>query len=364
MTKTFRLPTSLGVAMALVVAATTTPHDARPAHRPAPAPVASTAPAGNAAPLYRRAIEILERDASLNDLGAESTLTAQAQRTLDDAAALIELLKSAATMAECDWGDAFDLAEAGTLGQLRHLAGLCVLQSRLEWSRQRHEPAIDALLAGAGLGRHVGQTPLLMAKLVEMGISEQVTAEMAAELPALPEDVVASLPTRLEAMPRSATFAQVILGEHAFAVEMIRQGDPEPTGGAKLNAAALRSAKPWYVAVADAAHLPPTDFAAVVDTELAKLADSPAHGIATDVAAVLKPIRVPTAAHEAREAMLRTAVDVVLNGPDAAKRSHDPFGDGPFEYRRLPSGFELRSRLRTRAGPAKLIVGRPVLDAS
>src|SRR4030095_9982581 len=104
-----------------------------------------------------------------------------------------------------------------------------------------------------------------------------------------------------------------------------------------------RQAMPWYIAVADAATLPHDEFAAAVDTELAKLPDGPSRVFAMTLVPVVNPLRVPTAQLEAHEAMLRTAAETAANGEPAVSKSRDPFGTGPFEYRKLPRGFELTS---------------------
>jgi hypothetical protein len=48
---------------------------------------------------------------------------------------------------------------------------------------------------------------------------------------------------------------------------------------------------------------------------------------------------------------------VVQGGPDRLKDFKDPFGDGPFEYRALDRGFELKSKLLFRDQPVTLTVG-------
>jgi hypothetical protein len=52
-------------------------------------------------------------------------------------------------------------------------------------------------------------------------------------------------------------------------------------------------------------------------------------------------------ATRAQEAMLRVALAVAREGPAAAARSRDPWGDGaPFVCREVPGGYELVSQLR------------------
>ena len=53
----------------------------------------------------------------------------------------------------------------------------------------------------------------------------------------------------------------------------------------------------------------------------------------------------------------RAALAIVQGGPDKLKDSKDPFGDGPFQYRALDKGFELKSKLLVKGQPLTLTVG-------
>ena len=55
--------------------------------------------------------------------------------------------------------------------------------------------------------------------------------------------------------------------------------------------------------------------------------------------------------------MLDTAIEILLKGEAAAKVSEDPFGEGPFGYRKLASGFELSSELTFRDAPVTMRFG-------
>ena len=58
--------------------------------------------------------------------------------------------------------------------------------------------------------------------------------------------------------------------------------------------------------------------------------------------------------------LVRAAIVIVRDGPQAAKTTKDPFGDGPFTYRAVAGGFELSSRLLGKDGqPLTLKVGNP-----
>jgi hypothetical protein len=59
---------------------------------------------------------------------------------------------------------------------------------------------------------------------------------------------------------------------------------------------------------------------------------------------------------QARMALFRAALAVVQGGPGRLEDVKDPFGDGPFEYRALDRGFELKSKLLYQGKPVTLTV--------
>src|SRR5262245_46779683 len=61
---------------------------------------------------------------------------------------------------------------------------------------------------------------------------------------------------------------------------------------------------------------------------------------------------------ETRMALFKAALAVVQGGPDKLKDTKDPYGDGPFAYRAVGNGFELRSAWLVRGQPLTLTVGQ------
>src|SRR5262249_39814618 len=61
--------------------------------------------------------------------------------------------------------------------------------------------------------------------------------------------------------------------------------------------------------------------------------------------------------YQAQMALFKAALAVVQDGQDKVKDVKDPFGDGPFEYRALDGGFELKSKLLHKGRPVTLVVG-------
>ena len=49
---------------------------------------------------------------------------------------------------------------------------------------------------------------------------------------------------------------------------------------------------------------------------------------------------------------------VVEGGPEKLASIKDPFGDGPFGYKKLDTGFELSSKLQQDGKPVTLVIGQ------
>ena len=87
-----------------------------------------------------------------------------------------------------------------------------------------------------------------------------------------------------------------------------------------------------------------------------------AHPLASTLLPAIDKVRNVDHRNRARLAMLLAAIAVAQDGPDALKNVKDPFGDGPFEYRRLDPGFELKSKLLYDDKPVTLTVGQRKKD--
>ena len=61
---------------------------------------------------------------------------------------------------------------------------------------------------------------------------------------------------------------------------------------------------------------------------------------------------------EARMAMLLAAIAYVDGGEAKLKAIKDPFGSGPFEFRALDKGFELKSKYVYEGQPVTLAIGQ------
>jgi hypothetical protein len=89
---------------------------------------------------------------------------------------------------------------------------------------------------------------------------------------------------------------------------------------------------------------------------------------ASPVAKLLSPAMQKVVAaqrhSQVRTEMLLAAIAVIERGPEKLASIKDPFGDGPFEYRKLDSGFELSSKLQVEGKPVTLVIGQKKISAA
>ena len=82
-----------------------------------------------------------------------------------------------------------------------------------------------------------------------------------------------------------------------------------------------------------------------------------ANPLASTIGPSLKHTQEQMAYVRAKHAMLRAAIAVVSVGPAALSNFPDPFGNGPFQYRKTKGGFELASALVYKDHPVVLAIG-------
>ena len=112
-----------------------------------------------------------------------------------------------------------------------------------------------------------------------------------------------------------------------------------------------------YERLIDAAGLPLPEFAERVSADTKKLAETRnPFAVAWALPAIARARYISTKS-ETLLLMLRAAAAVVLEGSEKIKDFKDPYGSGPFQYRALQSGFELKSELLVEGKPITLTVG-------
>jgi hypothetical protein len=270
---------------------------------------------------------------------------------------IVSWVRQGAGSPSCDWGQPTIAQHLPELNGMRPIARFTHAHARYAAQQKDLVVATDDILAEMGLARHVGTNPLLVDKLVEIGIETFALDEMAKLLPSMPADQLKALPQRLDALPASTTGKQMIQGEHDTVLRIAREQKQY------LQILALNSMTDFYSGVGDAMDKPPDEFNKAADEQVAKLASG---GVSQTLAKTLVPGlkrgRMTMAACEEKRAMLRTAIDILLQGESAVANSRDPYGSGPFGYAKTARGFDLTSQLPVDAskperGNVKLVVG-------
>ncbi|SIO35110.1 hypothetical protein SAMN05444166_4008 [Singulisphaera sp. GP187] len=290
-----------------------------------------------------------------------------------------------AKLRDCDWGldyqDGMGLL-LPHLAKARDLARLAALHARHEIAQGHVEAAAEDAAAILALARHVGSDPIVISILVRYLIEGTAIDLMAANLPDL-QALAPGILSAYETLPPGATFQQAYLTmEKEHTIRWLIE---------KMRTAEARKKGAWRKVWKDATDRPGgLDVINRVDTieravqltedllpvcdDLAALVALPtaefdarypefkkkteaAHPLAAYFLTTSDTVLVTLRRNEARLTMLKAAIAVVRGGPDKLKDIKDPFGAGPFEYRPLGKGFELKSKLLFQNQPVTLTVG-------
>jgi hypothetical protein len=286
-------------------------------------------------------------------------------------------------MRECDWGlDYRDGAKMYLphLIRARQLARLAALDARRSLEARQYDRAGDDAFGMAMLARHVGKDYTLVSMLVSYAI-EGMAVDVVA--PCLPETRGSYQDTlaKFESLPPRPTLAQGIHCEKRMAYtimvqlqeadhrrpgswreawkEMLGEFDTDPLKDFESLGQLVKVAEEFqaiYDELAQLAAMPPEEFDAKYP-EFAKRSAA-ANPLANICLPAMEKAVAAQRRCEARTAMALAAIAVVEGGPEKLAGIKDPFGDGPFEYRKLDTGFELSSKLMEDGKPVTLVIGQ------
>ena len=349
--------------------------------------------AENAALKYWTAFALLpaldKEQQKLLDGWNKAPLDAAALKLLERSRNSLVYLHRGAKLPRCDWAPDYEDGVRLVLPHLpkaRALARLAALHARHELEQGHWKAGAEDVAALLQLARHLETDRMMIPALVGYSI-EALAIEAAA--PYLPE-LKSALPAA--APPTGPTLAQRALLEKQIGATWFLQelkkaernkagswqdvwkevlGAPEE--GERVDRGLVNSAKsfdqavklledllPFYDELAKVAALPPKEF----DEQYPKFARKAK--AANPLAGYVLPAMDKFAASErrarARMELFKAALAVVQGGPDKLKDIKDPFGDGPFEYRPVGTGFELKSKLMFKGQPVKLMVGERKKD--
>jgi hypothetical protein len=357
-------------------------------HAQAPDPKPDTS--GNAAIQYWQAFALmptLDKDDEklLENWNTVPLDDPQVKKLLEGSQASLMFLQRGAAMKSCDWGLKYDDGMGMLMPHMsraRDLARLAALRGRNEYERGSWKIGRNDAMAIVTLGRHVGQEPVLIGRLVGILI-EDVAIDLVAPYVIEHKAPYPQAVAMFEALPSAASLSQTIFIEKKYmcqwAIDKLKEEEKRKKGaGLELWKKFLEGAPdaeallkidnldevlkqietmlPVYDELAGIVALPKAEF----DARYPKFREQAK--AANPVVGVLLPamdkLLDKDNRHKARFALLFAAIAVAQDGPEKLKEIKDPYGDGPFEYKALDKGFELKSKLMFEGEPVKLVAGQ------
>ncbi len=303
----------------------------------------------------------------------------------------LRYLHAGAQMKQCDWG--VDMSQGPYtllpfLNRSRPLTYQACLRVRFDISKKRWADAVDHGSDALVAARHVTNPPVAISLLVCFADERDAIDALTTGLNSFDRDSLARLTARLDALPPAPTLGDSLKVESQmtvdWAVRTIKNAGPNPdwhdtlgflgieegksdmkrvddlvkeAGGTSESVAAkIQALLPFYdeAAKLDTAHLTQSEFNRRAQDLLSKYASNP---FAKAILPQLAGIHDAVIAAQTRVTLLRAAVAVVQNGPEAAKQFTDPSDHQPFTYQARPDGFELTSKVVFRNHPLALTVG-------
>jgi hypothetical protein len=286
----------------------------------------------------------------------------------------------------CDWGldyeDGIGLL-LPHLNKARQLARLAALHARSALEQGHVEAAAQDATAILALGRHVGSVPIVISILVGYAIEANAVDLLASYLPEL-QALAPGIVSTYEALPPGATLQRAYLTMEKeltlrWLVKKLRDAEAREKGAwREVWKAAVdrpmgvdttsqvdsfeRAVKltedlvPVCDALATLVALPAEEFDARYPAF--KKQTKAAHPLAGYFLTAPEQVLGAQRRNQVRMELLKAAIAVVRGGPEKLEAIKDLFGTGPFAYRRLDKGFELKSKLLFRDQPVALTVGQ------
>lgn len=314
-------------------------------------------------------------------------LDAAARSLIDRSRESREYLRRGATFKHCDWS--LDYSQGirlvmPHLAKSRVLAPLAALDARYEFEQGHWKAGAEDVAALLKLARHLETEPMMIQQLVAYGI-ERTAIEAAAPylpelksvLPEIASDVLDSPPagaTLKEMVQKEKQIGPIWLMQELKNAEKRKPGSwqevwkglfpaPEsseadfllPPESFEQTIKLLQDLVPLFDELANMTTLPWAEFDAQY-TQFVKKGKSANRLFGLLVPAVGNFVAAQRR-HPAQLVLFKAALAVVQSGPDKLKEIKDPFGDGPFEYRALDKGFELKSKLLFKGQSVTLMVG-------
>jgi hypothetical protein len=318
----------------------------------------------------------------LLDNWAKEPLGVATSSLLDQCQDSLKFLHRGAKLRKCDWGldysDGISM-QLPHLSKARTLARVAALDARRALAVGNTDAAGNDMVGIVAMARHIGSDTTLVSALVCFAMEGMVVDLAAPLIPELNVPYDEALKA-FESLPPRPRLDVTLAGDKRLASSMIQQlldaerqrpGSWLETWLAMLGPNGPESLKhpgsleeitkqlegffATYDELAKLVVLPPAEFEAQFPpfVKRARAANRMADLLLPSVDQALMTFR----RGEARMAMLLAAIAVVESGPEKLAEIKDPFGDGPFGYKKLETGFELSSKLMEQGRPVTLTIG-------
>jgi hypothetical protein len=348
-----------------------------PGQAPAQGPDAPPKPTKNAALKYWQAFVLVPRlsEAQVKVLYEEGNLKdPEVPKLLDACKDALHCLHLGARLPQCDWGLNYEEGPGSLMPHIskaRELINLAVLRACYRCEQGKYQEAVDDALDGLALARHIGTDGLLISLIVQYAVEVRVQTEFAVYLPRLDAAALQKLAAGLDALPPGGTLRKGLKSEKEIAYQWlvgrlkdqpgralvdIEQAAVAAAGGPKGALKQLEELEPVYDEMARLLACRYEEFPAKFAELRGKTAGN---AFAKMILPAFEKCAIAEARGRANRELFRAAIAVVQGGPEKLKAIPDPYGDGPFEYRALDPGFELKSKLVVLNQQISLKVGQP-----
>jgi hypothetical protein len=333
----------------------------------------------NAALIYWQAFALMPKltDAEKDLLGplqvGERAFTDEDRKILQRADDALRYLHRGAKMERAVWGVTWDQGPHALLphlAQAKELFRLAELRARLRFEEGQHKEALDDLFAAMRMGRHLSRDGVivLIPLLVNYALDAVCVGTIAEHLPEMDTKTRVDLKRRLAELPPSRSLTDAVQGEKdvflTWLIAEVKKPNPkervldfvgkvpdeEVEAFKKLDESELlpatrRMGEYFDRMIADV-KLPPDEVQKRYERMNQEFKNNGAKDLLSHwLFPHLHAGRRAEATHRTRLALLGAGIAVLEEGEMALKapEHHDPFGDGPFEYKETDSGFVLTS---------------------
>lgn len=304
----------------------------------------------------------------------------------------LRLLHRGARQKRVAWGTAWDEGPYALLPHLskaRELTRFAVFRAQVRFAEGQNEKAIEDLLATMTLGRHLSREGVivLIPLLVDYAIEAVAIEKLAIHLPELDARTRANLKLQLADLPSLASLSKAMQGEKDVFLPWLltelkkpnaKQNVLKSVGGVNDNdeieafnklgdkelLAAGRRMGEYYDRMIAMAQLPNEEFQSRHDRLFQEIENNGAKDMLSRwLLPSITGARRAERQHLTRLALFQAGLAVLDDGTKALEnpRYRDPFGEGPFTYRKTSTGFVLESKWKNKRSKKSLSLtfGKP-----